>query len=127
MRAIHDTIFSRWRPQHSSVTHTPEAERPFVEMALRRAADEASSNLEPFFAPSREFAYAETATAAVQARPTELSFEPVLAALTKTREQAMFDLQAVRVEDDVASRWVHLVVWADELADDGYHDPRLHT
>ena len=125
MRAIHDTIFSGWRPQPSKATASPKAERPFVEMALRRAADETSSALEFFFAPSRELAYAETATAAIQARPTKLSFEPVLAALASTRDKAMFDLQAIRVEDDVASRWVQLVVWADELADDGYRDPRL--
>ena len=73
----------------------------------------------------RDLAYAETATTAIQSRLDELPFEPVLAALADTRVQAVDQLERLWFDTNDAARWVHLVVWADELAEDGYRDSRL--
>ena len=125
LRAIPDALLANWRPSHTDAVEPVDADRSHIEIALRRAADELGQRIEPFLAPVRDLAYAETATVAIRSRLDHLSFETILAALADTRAQALDQLDRLYFDQDEAARWVHLVVWADDLADDGYREGRL--
>jgi hypothetical protein len=124
LRTIDDTALKGWRPPAHKVTGPAKADRPFAEIALRRAADELAPALMAWFTPLGDLHYADTAIATLQGRPPTISFEQLLAALAQTKAQATDQLERLRVDDNVI-RWINLVVWADELADDGYCDLRL--
>lgn len=125
LRSIPEVLLFGWTPPPADAPPPAEADRRFVEVALRRVADEVAPALEFFFEPVRRLAHAEAAVAAIQGRQGPLSFEPVLASLEELRRQATDELEHLLLDDQKLSRWVHLAVWADEVADDGYRDPRL--
>ena len=125
LRAIPDDLLARWRPPSSDVSPPTGSDARSVEIALRRAADDVTPPLAPFLAGLTDLAYAQTATASIESRQPEVSFQQFLATLAQTRIRALDELARIRLQDGAGGRWVHLVVWADELAEDGYHDPRL--
>ena len=124
LRTFDDTLLKGWLPPPHHATGPPKNERPFAEIALRQAADELGAPLGVYFAALADLSYADTATAIIRARKPKTSFETYLAALAQKRLQALDQLERLRVDDNIV-RWVNLVVWADQLADDGYRDPRL--
>jgi len=125
LRAIPDDILAGWRPPSGDVSFPAGLDARSMEIAVRRAADDLTPPLAIFLAGLTDLAYAETATAIIQSRQPGVSFQQFLDTLAQTRVRALDELERIRLEDGVGDRWVHLVVWADEFAQDGYRDPRL--
>lgn len=139
LRLVPDWFLELYGPSPSQTIDAIDIAPPgLVEQELRGLAEEARAELGDLAAQMEKHTAAEVRRAAVQSWGADVtvsgaSIVPGLVFSQKITELHHETSQArIGEQPDVKvaaalTRYVHLLVWADELASDGYRDPRLEN